>query len=127
MPVNARGHYEESLDTTSSSNNNTNNNDATSTMDVAEESETISSSTSSSTSSVPTSSTFPTLPIPPEASNANNLSSIGTFVGSNTNTHAEKVSYLSTLGFTKEESGAALTQANEDIELAASLLFLSRG
>ena len=71
-----------------------------------------------------------------KSSNASSSSGVGdnTIPSNNSNTQtavvnqdSDKIAYLSGLGFTIEEASAALVQANNDVELAASLLFESRG
>lgn len=65
-------------------------------------------------------------PPAPTTNAAGNLSNILDLTGPDVSQDT-KVNYLRTLGFTEQESELALTQANGDIQLAASMLFLSRG
>jgi DNA damage-inducible protein 1 len=90
------------------------------------------SSSSSSSSSVvpavtelPVAASSPTAmapPAPPRADLSNILNLTGPAAS-----REDKVSYLCGLGFSNVESNQALDQANGDIELAVSLLLLSRG
>jgi len=121
MPISARGHYDPVADEAA----------------AVEASSSASSSSASSAESAAQSAgnDLPAAPLPsqalaesptpapPAATDLSNILNLTSTAAS----REDKLAYLCGLGFSRVESDQALTQANGDIELAASLLFLSRG